>query len=288
MRRPVNEVLPDTLEYFQYSAARLRPHLWHIHDATRDHPPGEQPDGSFHSPSSTYVIEDEGEVLVIDLGVPTQDTHLRELVERIAGGRSIKAALTHNHFDHTGGLEQFSDCPIYVPARDLVPGAAHPIPVSGGDVIHMPHYAFQVLDAPGHTAGSILFYEQARDWLATGDAFGSSYVWLLFLPDAVRIYQETLRRTLRTLEKSEPLLFLCGHRYQQQFEPVPGIHPLSPRNPDMGLDYLRDMLVLTGQILEGRAVSRPFSACGRDDLAAYTYGRAEIDACLPGRPPVLL
>lgn len=56
----------------------------------------------------------------------------------------------------------------------------------------------------------------------------------------------------------------------------------------MGLDYLRDMLVLTGQILEGRAVSRPFSACGRDDLAAYTYGRAEIDACLPGRPPVLL
>lgn len=168
MRRPVNEVLPDTLEYFQYSAARLRPHLWHIHDATRDHPPGEQPDGSFHSPSSTYVIEDEGEVLVIDLGVPTQDTHLRELVERIAGGRSIKATLTHNHFDHTGGLEQFSDCPIYVPARDPVPGAARPIPVSGGDVIHMPHYAFQVLEAPGHTAGSILFYEQARGWLARG------------------------------------------------------------------------------------------------------------------------
>lgn len=275
------------LEHPPYTARLLRPGLWHIQDATAGHPPGQQPDGSFHSPSSVYVVEAPGRVLVFDLGPPYPGRALRALVDRIAGGRAVQVAITHNHFDHIGALSQFEDCPHYLPRHDPIRTAATGVLLSGGETIPLPPYRFQVLAVPGHTRGSLAFYEPEQGWLFTGDAFGSSYVWLLFLPGAVEVYRDTLRRTLAFLGAREDLLILPGHRYQQQILPVPGIDPRSPRNPRLGLPYLRDMLTLSEQILAGTA-ARPFQACGREDLAAYTYGRAEIDALLPGRPPVEL
>lgn len=281
-------MIPAPLEYPPYTAQRLCPGLWHIQDATADHPPGNQPDGSFHSPSSVYVVETPSQVLVVDLGPPYPGQALRALVDRIAGGRAIQVAITHNHFDHIGALRQFEDCLHHLPQRDPIQTAAPSRLLTGGESIALPPYHFQVLAVPGHTRGSLAFYEPEQGWLFTGDAFGSSYVWLLFLPDAVEVYRDTLRRTLALLGEQEDLLILPGHRYQQQILPVPGIDPRSPRNPRLGLPYLRDMLTLSEQILAGTAASRPFQACGREDLAAYTYGRAEIDALLPGRPPVEL
>ena len=103
------------LEHPPYTARLLRPGLWHIQDATAGHPPGQQPDGSFHSPSSVYVVEAPGRVLVFDLGPPYPGRALRALVDRIAGGRAVQVAITHNHFDHIGALSQFEDCPPFSP-----------------------------------------------------------------------------------------------------------------------------------------------------------------------------
>lgn len=275
-------------EHYQYSATPLNHHVWHIQDATLSHPPGLQPDGSFHNPSSVYLIVDKNESLVIDLGNPYDDTHLREMVNHIIGQRSLKVALTHHHFDHVGALCSFQDCLIYIPEHDPVANVKHAHIIKDKDIISLDRFQFEVIHAPGHTKGSVIYYERQNGWLATGDAFGSSYVWLLFMPDVLTVYQQTLTHVLDVLKGHNPLLFLCGHRYQQQITPVKGIHPLSPKNPHMDIGYLEDMLKLTKQIKQGKAKHHEFKAFDRDDLIAYTYKQAEIDTYLPGSQEVKL
>lgn len=275
-------------EHQQYSAKQLTKEVWHIHDATCDNVAGAHDDGTYNNTSSIYVIEDTTKVLVIDLGNPYQDNHLREIVDMIAKGRSIEVAITHNHFDHIGGLPQFQDCPIYVPKNDPIDHVKHPIIIDDGDTIKLDHLNFEVLDVKGHTQGSVAFYEQNLGLLATGDAFGSSYVWLLFIPDVIHVYQQTLDKTIERLKDVKDLLFLCGHRYQQQITMVKGIHPLSPKNPNMDMQYLKDMRTLTTQILDGTAAFHEFKAFDRDDLKAYTYGCAEIDTYIPNHEPIVL
>ena len=72
-------------EHKQYSAQEIRQGIWHIHDATQNNIAGAHEDGSFNNTSSIYVIEDESQVLVIDLGNPYEDNHLREIVNMIKG-----------------------------------------------------------------------------------------------------------------------------------------------------------------------------------------------------------
>lgn len=275
-------------EHKQYSAQEIRQGIWHIHDATQNNIAGAHEDGSFNNTSSVYVIEDESQVLVIDLGNPYEDNHLREIVNMIAKDRGIQVAITHHHFDHIGALSQFQDCPIYVPKNDPINDVKHQVIIDEGDTIQLDHLCFEVLDAKGHTTGSLAFYERNQGILATGDAFGSSYVWLLFMPDVLNVYQQTLDKILRQLNHAQNILFLCGHRYQQQITTVKGIHQLSPKNPNMDIQYLKDMRVLVDQILDGTAKSHEFQAFGRQDLKAYTYGCAEIDTYLPGHSPIIL
>lgn len=275
-------------EHFQYSATLIKDHIYHIHDATLANPVGLHEDGTFHNTSSAYVIVDETQVLVIDLGNPYQDTHFRELVEKIAQGKVIKVAITHNHFDHIGAIEQFKDCEIYYHPNDPIFNLSYPKEVIEGDKIQLDTLCFEVLEVPAHTPGSIAFLERNKGYFATGDAFGSSYVWLLFMDDVINIYQKTLEKTIEKVKDISNLYFLCGHRYQQQHTPVLGVNPLSPKNPDMGILYLEDMLSLTHQIQDGIAVSHDFEAFDRKDLRAYTYARAEIDTYLLGHSKIEL
>ena len=57
----------------------------------------------------------------------------------------------------------------------------------------------------------------------------------------------------------------------------------------MTRQYLLDMQTLVRQIQNGEATHHEFEAFGRkDDLAAYTYGQAEIDTYLAGSQPIKL
>ena len=276
------------LEHYQYSATLIKDNIYHIHDATLTNPVGLHEDGTFHNTSSAYVIMDETQVLVIDLGNPYHDTHFRELVDKIAENKKIKVAITHNHFDHTGAISQFNDCEIYYHPSDPLDNLNYPKQVVEGDYIQLDTLCFEIIEVPAHTPGSIALLERNRGYFATGDAFGSSYVWLLFMDNVIDIYQKTLEKTIRKVKDVSNLYFLCGHRYQQQHTPVLGVNPLSPKNPDMGILYLEDMLSLTHQIQEGIAASHDFEAFGRKDLRAYTYGRAEIDTYLLGHEKIQL
>ena len=153
----------------------LRCNIWHVQGRDRD--------------------------LIIDTGMG-----LRPLTREIAklSERPITAIMTHSHFDHAGGLHEFSDrcghkCEAsiianptaantvadtgYVRAETFTAlpyeGFSHedfrvkPAPltqfVEDGDVIDLGDRVFQVFHLPGHSPGSIALFETDTGLLFSGD-----------------------------------------------------------------------------------------------------------------------
>ncbi|WP_397544449.1 MBL fold metallo-hydrolase [Roseovarius salis] len=156
-------------------ASWLRCNIWHVRGRDRD--------------------------LVIDTGMG-----LRPMTREIAAlsGRPITAIMTHSHFDHSGGLHEFSDrcghgaeagimaAPTeantvadagYVRAETFTAlpweGFSHrdfqvrPAPltrlVDEGDVIDLGDRVFRVFHLPGHSPGSIALHEAETGLLFSGD-----------------------------------------------------------------------------------------------------------------------
>lgn len=106
---------------------------------------------------------------------------------------------THGHGDHLGGnaaLRAASGAPVWAAAGDA---RDYPQPpdrlLTDGDVIDLGEFQFQVVAAPGHSAGIICLYEPTRRLLIASDAVqgrGSSGILpLVFYSGAA--YRATLR-----------------------------------------------------------------------------------------------
>lgn len=153
----------------------LRCNIWHVRGRDRD--------------------------LIIDTGMG-----LRPMTQEIAqlSERPITAIMTHSHFDHAGGLHEFSercghpreagiiDAPTdantvadsgYVRAETFTAlpyeGFSHenyhvkPAPLTRlldeGDVVDLGDRAFHVFHLPGHSPGSIALFEKTTGLLFSGD-----------------------------------------------------------------------------------------------------------------------
>lgn len=99
-----------------------------------------------------------------------------ELIEaqHYPGRRLVVEAIltTHKHWDHQGGnvelSRRFPEVRVYGGARDEVAACTHP--VTGGDTIDVGAVHLEVIDAPGHTVGSVMFLVSgAQRVLFTGD-----------------------------------------------------------------------------------------------------------------------
>lgn len=100
-----------------------------------------------------WMLHDGREAVVVDPGeaAPVQDA-----LQRL--GLTLAAILvTHRHADHVGGLAalQTGEIPVYGPRHEAIPGVTHA--VAGGEDIEALGARFQVINAPGHTAGHVLY-----------------------------------------------------------------------------------------------------------------------------------
>ncbi|MGA7268155.1 MAG: MBL fold metallo-hydrolase, partial [Aestuariivirga sp.] len=142
-----------------------------------------------------------------------------------------KILLTHGHVDHAGGAAELRDnlkVPIIGPhegdlflleelagtgAQYGIAGARNVKPdlwLKDGDKVSVAGLDFDILHAPGHSPGSVVFFNDANRFALMGDVLFQGSVGRTDLP---RGSHETLLRSIREkiLPLGDDVVFLPGH-----------------------------------------------------------------------------
>ena len=158
--------LPLLFENDKIKAYKIHEHLWMfwIKDST----------------NSIFIIEGTDKSLVIDCGVKVKG--LSSFIAKLTSKPQV-LALTHGHRDHSASISEFNT--VYMNKKDkemLLPYTGNITYVDDGDIIDIGDKQFQVIGMYGHTEGSIGFLDIQDKWLFTGDAIGSTSLWMQITP----------------------------------------------------------------------------------------------------------
>jgi glyoxylase-like metal-dependent hydrolase (beta-lactamase superfamily II) len=143
---------------------------------------------------NTYVLSDGAEAALVDPGTASREERRRvEAYVEEAGLTVRHLLLTHGHLDHVFGCAHFAtrypdaahggwqlhpaDGPLLQNAPiqaelfgvrvDPPPPAAHDL--AEGDEVEIGSTVLRVLHVPGHSPGSVAFYDEAGGHLVGGD-----------------------------------------------------------------------------------------------------------------------
>lgn len=188
-----------------------------------------------------YVIGDRGrrECVVVD---PAWEVD-RVLGEAEKEGMKVTGALvTHAHFDHVNGLDEFLNKikgKIYCQkdeAEFLKPWQADLKPIEGGEKLAVGEIKITFLHTPGHTPGSQCFLVENK--LVSGDTLFIQACGRCDLPggDPEQMYYSLKRLA----ELDERTLLYPGHNYSD--EPTSTIGQEKRWNPYLQTSSLKDFL----------------------------------------------
>ncbi len=159
---------------------------------------------------SLYLVEGNERAILIDAG--TYIPGLDKIVAKITS-KPVTMILTHAHGDHVGGVGPFAE--VYLNAGDMtiVP---HNMPnytgqikyLNDGEVIDLGGREIEVIFTPGHTAGSTTFFDKAKHYGFSGDAFGSTNL-LVFINLSTEMY--TAERIEDYMKKNDIHFLFPGH-----------------------------------------------------------------------------
>lgn len=171
---------------------------------------------------NTYLLWEDNHVLIVDPGSKSI-----KLQETIAQGEGIVDAivLTHGHFDHIAGVDALAKkygCPVYISELDapllqdveLNASFYDPIIVKTPAKTYRPGknvigaFTLQVIDAPGHSEGSVMLLWD--DKLICGDVLFQGSIGRTDLPKGSNTKMiQTLRMIRNTLDAN--LIVYPGH-----------------------------------------------------------------------------
>ncbi|MGQ9582462.1 MAG: MBL fold metallo-hydrolase [Thermoplasmatota archaeon] len=201
--------------------------------------------------ANAYLIDCERPLLV-DVGTGARLEELEAALASSLRGRGLALiALTHMHFDHTGGAARLqartgADAVAHPPdSRALAEGDSEltcsgwlgerqrPVrvrEVREGDVLELGEAELKVLHTPGHSAGSICLYDRENCVLFSGDTvFTGGGVGRWDLPTGSR---EELVRSLERLVGLDVEALYPGHG--------PYVETGGREHIEMGLGMARD------------------------------------------------
>ena len=156
---------------------------------------------------SIYIVEGEERALLIDAGMKMDD--LDKIVASVTD-KPVTLVLTHNHADHVGAVKYFDE--VWVGDQ----GGEQSFPGFDGKVNYLTNHqvidlggrSIEVFNAPGHTAESVVFIDEANHVAFSGDAFGSTN---LLMTMAVSTFIDTAEQTLLMMEEKGIEKMYPGH-----------------------------------------------------------------------------
>lgn len=236
--------------------------------------------------ASWYVLEGRDRAAVIDTGI-TAGEKITPVIRRLTQ-KPLVLLVTHAHIDHLHHIDEFST--VYMSHQEFTMGEEILQKMTGGisydlhqtiDIdtdsqIDLGDDRISVCACGGHTPGSVVFLDEKRNLLFTGDAIGSGAgVWLQ-VPGTLTL-EEYLPHLIGLqkwlVAKGGRMKFYGGHSYQV-FQSV-HIREYNPLN--MGL--LGDLIDLVDGLIRGTIVGMPSNARKSFDPRPKCYaafGRAEI------------
>ncbi len=177
----------------------------------------------------SIVFDDETKQgAVVD---PGGDLERIENAIRQSGAKIEKILLTHGHIDHAGGAADLAaklkvkvigpaiaDKPILdnIPNRAIMfnmDGAKSVTPdqwLKDGDEVHVGGLSFRVVEAPGHSPGHIVFFNEANKFALMGDVLFQNSIGRTDIPGG---NHEQLLRSIheKVLPLGDEVQFLPGH-----------------------------------------------------------------------------
>jgi glyoxylase-like metal-dependent hydrolase (beta-lactamase superfamily II) len=124
--------------------------------------------GPFTGPgTNTWLLEDGGEVIVIDPG-PVDPAHQERVLERASGLQAIGVLVTHTHLDHAPMANPLAK-DLAVPAYGYGPGPDFDpdVVLTEGSGLEVGDARIEVIHTPGHADDHLCF--RVADVLFTGD-----------------------------------------------------------------------------------------------------------------------
>lgn len=118
-----------------------------------------------------FLVIGEERALLFDAGFA--DSGVLETVRALTD-LPIDVVMTHGDLDHSGGLADFGRCRMNAGDWLLVKaGSIALAPLDEGEIVACGDYRFRVIAIPGHSAGSLAFYDEAKGILLAGDSVQS-------------------------------------------------------------------------------------------------------------------
>jgi para-nitrobenzyl esterase len=209
--------------------------------------------------STAYLIEGEREALVID--ACSGQEGFRAIVQQLMGNKPVTLALTHGHGDHTGAVKEFPAVYVHKADAGMLPATvtAERRFMDDSTVFDLGGKRIEVISIPGHTPGSVAFFDRAGRYIMTGDGIGSTSVWMQVSALPLTTYLTTVKK-LEAMKGDIDTLYV-GHAEQERVK--------------LTTQYITDMRIVTEKVLDGTADTSPFTMGGRGGRQA-TYGSATL------------
>lgn len=181
---------------------------------------------------NTYIVsDDDGNALIIDPGMydSVENARFFEYVNA-QNLKPIQLVLTHAHLDHVFGInwvhQQYGLTPILHQADKFIYDNAANVTrqyglkmddlieadlgLEDGTVLEFGETIFDILHAPGHSPGSVCFYNRKEEYVIAGDVLFEGSIGRTDLPGGDF---DTLIRSIKSqlMVMSDDVLVYSGH-----------------------------------------------------------------------------